>query len=191
MAEAYPLHWPEGWPRTPPNKRQWGRFEVQPGVARTHLLHEIQRMGGRYPVISSNIALRRDGLPYANQNKIEDPGIAVYFERDGKQMVFACDQYDAPWKNIRAISKTIEALRGIERWGASEMMERAFSAFEALPPPKSWREVLGLNGTSVSHFEIEAAFRAKAKTAHPDHGGSTAAMAELNEARRAALEDIA
>jgi curved DNA-binding protein CbpA len=32
--------------------------------------------------------------------------------------------------------------------------------------------------------EIDAAFRENAKRAHPDAGGSTAMMAELNEARR-------
>lgn len=37
---------------------------------------------------------------------------------------------------------------------------------------------------------IERAYREKAKRAHPDHGGSDAAMAELNEARAAGLKEL-
>ena len=46
---------------------------------------------------------------------------------------------------MQAIAKTIEALRGINRWGTGDMMEAAFKGFSALPAPdtnKPWREVL-------------------------------------------------
>ena len=46
--------------------------------------------------------------------------------------------------------------------------------------------MIGLN-PGVSEAEIEAAYRQKAKKAHPDAGGSTEAMATLNEARAAVL----
>lgn len=108
-------------------------------------------------------------------------------------MVFACDQYDAPHKNMRAIGKTIEAIRGIERWGSSDMMERAFSAFEALPPPASddagWWSVLGVT-RSASRSDIEQAYRDLAKRHHPDHGGSPDAMAKLNAAREQGLATV-
>ncbi len=35
--------------------------------------------------------------------------------------------------NIQAIRKTIEAMRGLERWGVSDMLQRTFSGFKALP----------------------------------------------------------
>jgi hypothetical protein len=101
-------------------------------------------------------------------------------------MVFACDKWRTVQDNMRAIQRTIEAIRGIERWGASEMMERAFAAFEALPPPKSCWDILGVRPGSPRD-EIEAAYRAKAKRTHPDAGGSTTAMADLNRARSEAL----
>ncbi|MCW5695842.1 MAG: J domain-containing protein [Bauldia sp.] len=187
MAEAFPLAWPAGWPRT--RRRQRARFDTTIAKARDELSAEIVRLGGRYPVLSSNLELRLNGLPRSSQREPDDPGVAVYFERGGKQMVFACDRWDRAQDNIRAITKTIEAIRGIERWGASELMERAFSAFSALPPPRSPWDILGVpRGSSAE--AVKAAFRAKAAAAHPDTGGSTAAMAELNAARDAALREI-
>lgn len=133
--EAHPLHWPEGRART--RRRQRSRFDVTFAQARDALSDEIHRLGGRYMVLSTNVALRRDNLPYANQPEPDDTGVAVYFERNGKQMCFACDRWDRVKDNIRAIQKTIEAMRGIERWGTGEMMDRAFSAFEAQASSRS------------------------------------------------------
>lgn len=188
MAEAYPLHWPEGWPRT--KRPEHSRFDVTLAAARDGLINEIRLMGGRYPVLSSNAELRRDGLPYARQSEPEDAGVAVYFERKGKQMVFACDRWVRIRDNVRAIQKTIEAMRGIERWGASDMLERAFSAFEALPPPgrRPWRDVLGLVG-DVTLADVHRAYRMAAMKAHPDVGGTSEAMEELVRARDEAIKE--
>lgn len=177
MSEAYPLHWPEGWPRTP--KRERSRFDVSHARAQAELLDQLRLMGARYPIISTNVELRRDGLPYTSgpaARSPSDPGVAVYFQRRGKQMTFACDRWDRVGDNIRAISKTIEAMRGIERWGASDMMERAFAAFEALPPPgaavqASCWDILGIEQGADIHA-IKAAWRKRMKTAHPDQGGT-------------------
>lgn len=192
MAEAYPLHWPVGWPRTDRWRRESGRFQAKMAASRQHLMDEIRRMGGRYPVLSTNVELRRDGLPYANQREPDDPGVAVYFEYDGKQMVFACDRWRTVAANVRAIGKSIEAIRGIERWGASDMMERAFAAFEALPPPgeekpPSCWSVLDIT-PAADVQAIEAAYRHAARKAHPDAGGSDAAMSRVNWARDQALK---
>jgi len=160
--QAYPLRWPDGWPRT--THQQRSRFDTSFVVARQELANEIDRMGGRYPTLSTNIELRLDGQPYAKAEEPHDCGVAVYFERKGKQMVFACDRWDRARCNIWSIKKTIEAMRGIERWGASDMMERAYSAFEALPAPvagkRPWWEVLGTHQSATSD-EIKALRMAK------------------------------
>lgn len=188
-ANAYPLAWPQGWPRTKHPAKS--RFSVTPDKAQQELRWEIERLGGRYPVVSSNVPTRRDGMIYATARPDNnDHGVAVYFERNGKQMVFACDRWDRIQDNLRAIQKTIEAMRGVERWGASDMMERAFSAFEALPSPQTAWQVLGVS-KGASSDDINAAYRRKAMESHPDTGGSTDAMAALNEARRVALAEVA
>lgn len=200
---AYPLHWPAGWPRTSASQRERGTFDGTMDRIRKEMLAEIDRLvlgqDKRYytvashVVISTNMPLRRDGFPRADVRAPDDPGVAVYFERSkGKPVCFACDKYDAVWKNLRAIQKTIEALRGIERWGSSQLLERAFTGFAALPEstgPDCW-ETLGVT-SAATEAEILAAFRAKAKTAHPDvEGGSHDAFAVISQAKDIALATL-
>lgn len=126
-ASNFPLTWPQGWPRS--KGAQSSSFKATFTSIRDGLFRQINLLGGTHIVLSSNIPLRLDGLPRAGQPQPQDKGVAVYFLRRGKQMVFACDRWDKVEDNMRAIEKTIEAVRGIDRWGASEMMERAFTAF--------------------------------------------------------------
>lgn len=194
MTQAFPLHWPEGWVRTA--KPASSRFDVSFASARDGLLEQLRMLGAKYPVISTDIELRRDGLPYANQPDPKDKGVAIYFEWKGKQHVLACDKWDRVKDNMRALEKTVDALRGIDRWGASTILERSFEAFVALPPSgarkRTWREVFGWDDNG-RHYkaDIEARYRELSKKAHPDApGGSHDAMSELNAARDAALKEF-
>jgi hypothetical protein len=103
--------------------------------------------------------------------------------------VFACDTFSTVKDNIRAIGLTIAALRSIDRYGASDMMERALQAFEALPAPLDPWQVLAIP-RDARREDIEGAYKRLALKHHPDHGGSTAKMAELNRARELALEAL-
>lgn len=188
MTTAYPLAWPVGLPRAKSRKSSpFGAHSIK--TADAFVRNEVRLMGGTLPVVSTNLELRNDGLPYANQRQPQDVGVAVYFSRCGKQMVFACDRWLKIEHNLYAIGKTIEALRGIERWGSSDMMEQAFTGFEALSAPEQWWQVLGVPATATKD-EIGVAYRAKAKEAHSDAGGSDAVMARLNVARDAALAHL-
>lgn len=183
MTEAFPLHWPAGKPRN--RYPQRSRFDVTFALARDSLLREIRMLGGTLPVLSTNIPLRNDGLPYANHRQPEDKGVAVYFTLRGNPMCFACDRWDSVADNVQAIRKTIEALRGIERWGSGSMVEQAFTGFMALPGTSPW-DILGVPRTATRE-QIEVAYRQKARAAHPDNGGNHEAMTRLNLAREEAL----
>jgi hypothetical protein len=193
VIEAFPLYWPEGWPRT--KYRVQSAFKTGFGAARNFLFDEIRRMGGSKPILSTNIPLRNDGLPRANMPNPSDPGGAVYFTYKKHDLVFACDKYRAVTDNIYAIAKTIDAMRGIERWGASDMMERAFTGFKALPEKgsQSWRDILGIpRDQFVNRQVIEDRFRELAKVRHPDMtGGSADEFQKLLEARAAARLEVA
>ena len=190
--EAFPLYWPEGWPRT--KFRTSSKFITGFGAARELLFAEIRRMGGQKPILSSNVPLRNDGMPRANMPNPSDPGVAVYFSYRQHDMVFACDKYHKVMDNVYAITKTIDALRGIKRWGASDMMERAFFGFKALPRKASqpWRDVLGIPADSlVNRQVIEDAFRTLARVHHPDAGGDPEKFHEITQAREAARMEVA
>jgi hypothetical protein len=157
---------------------------------------EVGRMiGASHLVISTDLPLKSDATPRMDRDPV-DPGVAVYFQRNGNPVVFACDQYDSVRENVLAIAKTIEALRGIERWGASDAMERAFKGFAALPEPERvtpWNEVLGFNALQVPALDsdlIEMRYKRLAQERHPDRGGDEKAMQELNRARVEGLKVV-
>jgi hypothetical protein len=191
---AFPLQWPAGRKRSPLWRKQasfGARHGMTLGRARDEVFHQIKLLGGRLPIFSSNLELRLDGLPYANQKQPDDPGVAVYFTYKGKQHCFASDCWNKVEDNVYAIAKTVDALRGIERWGTGDMLERAFQGFVALPNPAQWWHVLGFDATvGMTKDALEDRFRQLAMQRHPDRGGSSDAMAELNWAREKGLEHL-
>lgn len=190
----YPLTWPRGRKRTPPAARGWSSFKTSSDKAMKGLLRELERLGARDVVISSNLKLRIDGFPYANQPRHEDEGIAVYFKRHRKDYCFACDQYAKREDNIHAIALTINALRGIERWGSGEMMEQSFTGFLKLegPTQRTWRAILGFNESEFPTWEeIERRHRSRMREHHPDRqGGDSTEATELNLARDEARKEL-
>ena len=68
--------------------------------ARDDVLHEIKLMKGSDPIISTNVALRRDGLPSGNQKRVDDCGVAVY-SADRSALSRACGCISAPSANRR------------------------------------------------------------------------------------------
>lgn len=196
--DAYPLCWPIGRKRTPNWNRESARFKTTFAVARDNIIREVGLLTGnrwRDPkvIISTNIPLRNDGLPFANYRKPDDSGVAVYFDYKGQQRCFACDRWKNIEDNMQAICKTIEALRGVARWGTGDMMDAAFTGFTALPSPaakRHWRDVLGLP-TIADLKSAQARYRQLAFEHHPDRGGSAERMAEINRAWEEAQQELA
>lgn len=188
-ATPYPLQWPAARPRRKSSARRKGQFSsnglhVSVAQAIKRLQDELDRVGARYPVISTNVEVRLDGLPRSGQRKPEDPGVAVYFQLQGEPHCLPCDTYDDVAQNIAAIAEHIKATRAIERHGVASVREM-FSGFAQIPAQagqRAWWAVLGLT-QSATLMEIEAAYRKLARELHPDHGGSDTLMAELNQAR--------
>lgn len=195
MTQAYPLQWPDGWPRTPPHRRQRSAFRVTPDKARQNLLSQLKLLGAApgKVVISSNVALRQDGQPYADalRRSPEDPGVAIYFVLSGKTVAMARDIYLSPHENMHALGHAIEHMRGLERHGGAHMVDRAFSGFAALPAPKSgkdWWDVLECRRDASIEI-IKAQHRRLAADHHPDRGGDADRMSEINAARDRGLAE--
>lgn len=194
MKQSFPLAWPAGKPRTAPQLRKHSDFglrkansSVTPDRAYRELRNEVNLLGGHDLIISTNVRLRVDGTPFRDERPVSgDPGVAVYFKRRNRDMVFACDKWMSVPENVWAIRKSIEALRGLERWGSKDMMEAAFTGFAQLAAPEQPWQVLGIKH-DASKADVEKAFRRLAAEHHPDRGGDEQQMARINAARDALL----
>lgn len=184
MQQEYPLAWPEGWPRAASRKK--GQFlherrELTYFRAEARATQELGRLVEHTGlVISSNVI--RDREP-------KDPGVAMYWREkaSGADRVIAIDIYTRAADNLAAIAATIEAMRAIDRHGGATILNRAFTGFTALPPPKSCWEILGV-GKMASEEAIETTWKAKIRECRrnrPD--GSDPREADLNAARDEAL----
>lgn len=160
-----------------------GRLPFDKAIRR--LEGELDRLGAKDVRLTMAVERSLSGKPIGSTNPA-DPGVALYFSLKGKPYVLACDKWERLPDNIAAVAAHIDALRGQERWGVSEGVEQAFAGHAALPPPKTCWQVLGLP-EGASRTLVQQAFRRLADLAHPDKGGSDAAMAELNRARDEAL----
>lgn len=188
---AYPLAWPEGWPRRASFARQRARFAkshnaAQLTLARTRdeVLDELRKLGAARIVISTNLELRNDGLPRSGQKMPEDPAVAVYFELKGEPKCIPIDKFSRVEENLHAAALVIDALRGLERWGAPKMVDAAFRGFKALPERaggRAWWDVLAID-SEADVDTIRAAYRKLAMIHHPDKGGSVEEFAELQQA---------
>lgn len=210
MTDAYPLQWPENKARTPDHKRERARFGAQTKTehkwsdgrtttwlgrrqltvsdALARLREELKRLGATYPVISTNVPLRNDGLPRSGAKEPDDPGVAVYFQLDDVNHCMPCDKWGRVADNLAAVAKHIEALRAITRYGVQDTNE-AFSGFLALPShaARGWWAVLGVP-VNAPPDQVDAAYVRERAKAHPDRGGSSERFIEVQNAYKQYLE---
>lgn len=198
MTQAYPLQWPTGKPRSrqrgPSNfgTNHWRRKKrISLSRAIDELSAEIERLGARDPVISTNVALRMDGLPRSGLRKPDDPGVAVYFtlpdgQRNLVQRCIAVDLWDRVSCNIWAVRKSIDAMRGLDRWGGDDMVTAVFTGFTALPDHNCYWQALGYEceADAVSDPEFEARAKKILMQAHPDRGGDVITFRRAVHARQ-------
>lgn len=201
---AFPLAWPAGWPRTEQHRRAAAPFytvtfgEMRAGGykprykrdksmsdATEEVLSELRQLGATRIVISTNVELRQDGLPFANRRPPDDAGVAVYFRIKDRPVVLAADKWKRVEDNLYAVAMHISALRGQQRWGVGSV-EKAFAGYAALAAPgqsgaPTWWHMLNV-AHDCTFEQARAAYREKARASHPDTGGSQEAMTTLNTA---------
>lgn len=199
---AYPLQWPLGWDRA--IVRMPARFSAKSKASgestsvssrrvtlaegRKRLQTELRRVGARNVVISSNVKVTRDGLMRADApERMDDPGVAVYFQLDGTMMVRACDKWLRVADNLVALSKDIEADRGKGRWGVGTRAQ-AFAGsklLSAMEAKRSWYEVFGFK-VPPPRALFEKRYIELMKKYHPDNQetGNASKASDVTEAYR-------
>lgn len=164
-------------------------------------------------------AIRVDGQMRSDApRRIATPAVAVELPGpDGAPIRFTSDhhrdnyasRYLAGWQsNVYAVAKTLEALRAMDRWGATSGEQ--YRGFAALPSTSSgmalgtgltpddamgllWNaadRVPPLKVSDVNADDVARAYRVAARTHHPDQGGDPGVFAKLGEARDILLRAV-
>lgn len=126
-------------------------------------------------------------VAWAEMGSRRDIEAVIEFTLPGQQPVTIRHKRQENYKsNLRVLYLAVEAMRMNDVRGITDILREAYLM---LPPPATVRdpfEVLGVRPDAPREV-IEASYKALAKSAHPDAGGSVEAMAELNAAREAVL----
>lgn len=180
----YPLAWPEGLPRT--DRKANSQFRTSLSAAISNVKKSLAAFGSDTGKAVTDVSVTSNvgGIAF---DAPKDTGVAIWFEWDGAARCIAVDRYPKVEDNLQAIHHILEARRTEMRHGGLHIVRQTFKGFTALPAPpgNDWWDVLGVpRGASLD--AIEAAYREKAKRAHPDAGGTAEQMQHLNAARDAA-----
>ena len=131
--------------------------------------------------------------------------VKVVFDRDGRRYTKSCSRWEESLDNLRAIQLSIEYLyRAIEVYGVDSSEEEfndyfnsVFIGIEATPDDSvlliadknTWNEILGVSKEATKK-EIINAFKALAKTHHPDVGGDSDTFIRLRKAYEEGISTI-
>lgn len=191
-----PLKWPTGWVRT--TKRYATPFaDNQPLIFR-ELERALDELGATNVVVTTDQRVKFDGgLSTAKDATPADPGVAIYFTRQGREVCIPCDRYKTVIGNVRAIGLTLEYMRRMARYGTSEILDAAFRGFTALPEsiqlgapstPRAWHEVLQLSPNADEDI-IRASYRKLSSKYHPDNKdtGDAVLFDEVQKAYKEAM----
>lgn len=150
-------------------------------------------------VLSTNIPIPPGSLHWLDKRKVQqivskveasegyDSAAALYFRVQSIDYVVACDQYEMTSQNVGGINYTLEHLGNILRYAPLGLRQRIFWALRTKTANKQdlfdhWWEILEVSPTACEEI-IKAAYKVKAKQAHPDAGGTTEQMQKINNAR--------
>ncbi|MFN5959198.1 MAG: hypothetical protein ACK462_14820 [Planctomyces sp.] len=163
------------------------------------LRHELAALEVRQAIVEMNVAendIRNDGW-IRSTARPRSPGVRLFFDSKYGPLRYECATW-ADWEhNVFAIARTLRAQRMIARDGAVKG-DQVYAGWKALPSTPAtpaaefasvrdamrWLSSIG-KGDIVSELptDLQAVYRAAARKAHPDAGGSDELMAKVNRAR--------
>lgn len=113
--------------------------------------------------------IRRDGLPRADAKAPAHPGVIIQFlDIFNKPITFSTDAYETWQANVRALALSMQALRAVDRWGATQ--GRQWAGFMNLLPPGEG-EASPTRGERIVNERFDGSVKRALKALHPDHGG--------------------
>lgn len=189
--------WPDARKQTPMSKRRsWpGKFLHEETLRL--LTYELTKAGASGQVVIEAFVttqdVRQDGM-LRSDSRPSAPGIVLRFTGRNGAVTMPCDRF-SHWKdNLRAIAKTLEALRAIDRWGTTYSGEQ-YRGWTALPAARETMSTDDAAAELSKHAPFVTAdwirtdldaFKTAHKVArqktHPDAGGTDEAFKRVEEA---------
>jgi hypothetical protein len=171
------------------------------------LEHELSKLRAKEIIIQveglTSDDVRNDGRPRAAgwKNGYGGPSVIVSFESPKGAISMPCDKFRDWQDNLRAIAKSLEALRMVDRYGVTRGNEqyRGWAKLEAPKNGKMTRAeaiafLASLHRTpspDIARLDTES-LRSICRTAkienHPDRGGSHEIFVKIGQAEVALLE---
>lgn len=184
----------------------FSRFTVTWTQALDVLEREYNYLVGEDLVIEIDVTereIRNDGMIRANA-KPSSPGIRIAFNSKHGPLLYACDQYVAgyyakmsDWQhNVYAVALTLEALRSVNRYGATKSGEQYRGYRQIGSEPHSGAapfttktqardflvSVVGFEG--ADGLSDQLLIRRAARSTHPDMGGDVDVWNRVQDASR-------
>jgi hypothetical protein len=167
------------------------RFSAKWGSTLEILERELEALQARDVVLEIDVSesdLRLDGTLRANARP-SSSAVALAFESMHGPLIYRCDRFFTSWSdqgpewqhNVRAIALTLEALRAVDRYGATELGQQ-YTGFKALPAGRAMpashmtrddalQLMAELNGIPVEHLNLDmlgTIWKHARRKAHPD-----------------------
>lgn len=152
------------------------------------LEREVAALKGRNLVIEMDVSeadLKLNGELRANARP-SSAAVAVAFESKHGPLFYRCDRFYTNWAhqgpewqhNVRAIALTLEALRSVDRYGATETGQQ-YTGFKALPAGRAmpashmtydqaFETLIAIAGPDADWDDDRSLFRKARAAAHPD-----------------------
>ncbi|GAA4443005.1 hypothetical protein [Bremerella cremea] len=178
----------EDWPgtRTPRHQQQRSRFDSTWTATLTLLESELQKLRATQVVMQLDVTpsdIRLDGQIRAN-SRPRSSAVVLSFNTPKGALSFPCDRFTNWQDNVRAIAKSLEALRMVDRYGVTRGNEQ-YRGWSRLPPPTTaptadmvadvlWlAKLVGVQASEITGpYNLAVAIRQAERITHPDAGGS-------------------
>ncbi|MBV9849838.1 MAG: hypothetical protein JO250_09220 [Armatimonadetes bacterium] len=142
------------WPYADAPTRRGYAYKADYSTIIADLEAELDALDAKDVMLSMMLTrkdIRRDGWPLASARPLH-PGVILLVYTQTGELEFACDD-NARWQhNLRAISLTLEALRAVDRHGATKRRQQ-YAGYLAAPNPADYRDPFG---PAVSPSDWEA-----------------------------------
>lgn len=151
------------------------RFQADLNDTKRLLEYEVDRLDGYDLVVELDVLpgdISVTGTALKAYARPAMPGVVVAFGSKHGPLVYASERFNDWRANLRAVAKSLEALRAVDRYGVSGHGEQytGWAQIEAAPSSavRAAEQILGITAGDHTPEALKAALRRARAAAHPD-----------------------